>query len=174
MIATEIGIKSHYFLSSFIELCCTSNYFPLVQIVEGLPEGKGVQARVEIPRGRFVCNYGGDLLSRKEGISYMDRDGDFCFLYEFSYDQNGKNVIAFFNHNSTTFSVGKFINHSRPHFNVIPRVFFRSSGKPEIMFISTCLIEAGDQILFDYGRLYPGVKSCVSNCKKCKFLFPMK
>ena len=170
-IAKDIGSPNNFFLPRFIELCCFSNYFPSVEIIQGLPEGKGVQAKTGIPKFSFVCNYGGKLLTKQEGKSYMDRKQDYVYLYEFSYDQCGKHVKAYYNHDSQTCSVGKYINHSRIHTNVTPKVLFQSDGTPEIMFISTCKIEAGEQILFDYGPSYPDVKDCVSSCKKCSFLF---
>ena len=127
--------------------------------------------KIDIPRYTFLCNYGGKLLSKQEGFDYMDGDEDFCYLYEFSCEQNGKNTIYLFNHSPEMVSLGKFINHSRLHSNVLPKVFFWSDGKPEIMFISLHKILAGEEILFDYGRLYKGVKNCISSCKRYKFLY---
>ena len=63
-----------------IELCCFSNYFPSVEIIQGLPEGKGVQAKTSIPKFSFVCNYGGKLLTKQEGKSYMDRKQDYVLF----------------------------------------------------------------------------------------------
>lgn len=173
-IAEKFGSPSNYLLLPFLELSVLSNSFPFVEVRDGLPEGKGLFAKTEIPLYTFVCNYGGKLMTKKEGFSYLDRDGDFCYLYEFSFEKAGKKQTFFLNHTPSSFSFGKFINHSRLHFNVLPKVFFRSDGKPEIMFISSGCIAAGDEILFDYGRLYKGVQKCVTSCQKCKFLFENK
>ena len=169
--AENIGSPGHYFLLPFIEMCVLTNDFPLVQVREGLPEGKGLFSKTDIPRYTFLCNYGGTLLSKQEGADYMDRGGDFCYLYEFSFEKNGRSSTFFYNHTGQTISLGKFINHSRRHANALPRVFFRYDAKPEIMFISLRKIAAGEEIIFDYGRLYKGVNNCVSSCPKCKFLY---
>ena len=153
----------------FIEYCVSKNVFPFLQVIPNLPEGRGLFATHRILKYTFVCNYGGILLSRQEGLRYLDAVGNFFYVYEFNYEKDGKNIIQFFNHSKQTFSFCKFINHSKPHFNVIPIVFFRS--QPEIMFISIFDINKGDKILFDYGALYKGLKRCITSCKKCKFLF---
>ena len=170
-VADSIGSSGFFFLLPFLEMCVLSNDFPLVEIRDGLPEGKGLFSKTEIPRYTFVCNYGGTLMTKKEGIQYMEGKGDFCYLYEFNFEKNGRNMKQFYNHTSETFSFGKFINHSKPHCNVLPKVFFHSDEQPEIMFISLRKIDAGQEILFDYGPMYKGVKNCVASCKKCKFLF---
>ena len=61
--AENIGSPGHYFLLPFIEMCVLTNDFPLVQVREGLPEGKGLFSKMDIPRYTFLCNYGGTLLS---------------------------------------------------------------------------------------------------------------
>ena len=152
-------------------MCILTNDFPLVEVREGLPEGKGLFSKTDIPRYTFLCNYGGKLMSRQEGVDYMDAGGDFCYLYEFSFERKGKTITNFYNHSDETLSLGKFVNHSKPHSNALPKVFFCSDGQPEIMFISLRKIVQGEEILFDYGRLYKGVKNCVSSCKKCQFLY---
>ena len=169
--ADTLGSPGHYFLQPFIEMCVLTNDFPLVEVREGLPEGKGLFSKTDIPRYTFICNYGGKLMSRQEGVDYMDAGGDFCYLYEFSFERKGKSITHFYNHSQETISFGKFINYSKSHSNALLKVFFRSDGVPEIMFVSLCKIVEGEEILFDYGRLYKGVKSCVSSCKKCQFLF---
>ena len=170
-IADAIGSPNYFFLLPFIELCVLSNDFSLVEIRDGLPEGKGLFCKMDVPHCTFICNYGGKLMTNREGKEYMAGDNDFCYFYEFNFDKNGRNTKLYYNHTKETFSFGKFINHSRNHYNVLPKVFFRADGQPEIMFISLKKISKGEEILFDYGRHYEGVNSCVSSCKKCKFLF---
>ena len=170
-IVATLGSPGHFLLLPFVEMAVFTNDFPLVEVREGLPEGKGLFSKIDIPRYTFLCNYGGKLLSKQEGFNYMDGGRDFCYLYEFSYEQNGKNTTNFFNHSPEMVSLGKFINHSRPHSNALPKVFFRSDSKLEIMFISLRKILAGEEILFDYGCLFKGVKNCISSCQKCKFLY---
>ena len=170
-VAERIGAPRYFFLLPFLEMSVLSNDFPLVEVRKGLPEERGLFSKIEIPRYTFVCNYGGKLMMKREGMEYLDRDGDFCYLYEFSFEKDGRNTIHFYNHTAETYSFGKFINHSKPHSNVLPKVFFRSDAQPEIMFISFRKISEGEEILFDYRRLYKGVKNCVSSCRKCTFLF---
>ena len=103
----------------FIEYCVSKNVFPFLQVIPNLPEGRGLFATHRILKYTFVCNYGGILLSHQEGLRYLDAGGNFCYVYEFNYEKDGKNIIQFLNHSKQTFSFGKFINHSKPHFNVI-------------------------------------------------------
>ena len=107
----------------------------------------------------------------KRALGIWMQVGIFVMFMSSIMKKDGKNIIQFLNHSKQTFSFGKFINHSKPHFNVIPKVFFHSNGQPEIMFISIFDIDKGDKILFDYSALYKGVKRCFTSCKKCKFLF---
>ena len=104
--AENIGSPGHYFLLPFIEMCVLTNDFPLVQVHEGLPEGKGLFSKTDIPRYTFLCNYGGTLLSKQEGADYMDLGGDFCYLYEFSFEKNGRSSTFFYNHTWPNHIVG--------------------------------------------------------------------
>ena len=141
-IVATLRSPGHFFLLPFVEMAVFTNDFLLVEVQEGLPEGKGLFSNIDIPHYTFLCNYWGKLLLKQEGFDYMDGGRDFCYLYEFSCELNAKN---------TTYSL---------HSNTLPKVFFQSDGKPEIMFISLSKILAGEEILFDYGCLYKGVKNC--------------
>ena len=97
-IVATLRSPGHFLLLPFVEMAVLANDFPLVEVQEGLPEGKGLFSKIDIPSYTFLCNYGGKLLSKQEEFDYMDDGGDFCYLYEFSYEQNGKNTTKFFNH----------------------------------------------------------------------------
>ena len=168
-VATKFGAKHNFLISPFIELSVRTNDFPFVEVRDGLPEGRGLFAKKAIPKFTFVCHYGGKLMTKDEGLQYWYDKKDFVYLYEFNFEQNGRNVCLYLNHSSESYTYGKFINHSRSHFNVIPKVLLFSDGKPEILFVSDRLIPEGDQILFDYGRWYEGVNKCVAGCRKCQF-----
>ena len=87
----------------FIEYCVLKNVFPFLQVIPNLPEGRGLFATCRIPKYTFVCNYGGILLSRLEGLRYLDAGGNFCYVYEFNYEKDSKNIIQFLNHSKQIF-----------------------------------------------------------------------
>ena len=63
---------------------------------------------------------------------------------------------------------GQLINHSSFHPNATPRTHATAKGKLEIIFCSQCDIKSDEEILWDYGKNYNGVKLCVESCMKCK------
>ncbi len=51
--------------------------WPSIEIVEGLPEGKGVFARSTLNSGSMVCNYGGVLLAKQQGNTIPEEDSNY-------------------------------------------------------------------------------------------------
>ena len=79
-IVTTLGSPGYFSLLPFVEMAVFTNDFPLVEVWEGLPEGKGLFSKIDIPRYTFLCNYGGKLLSKQEGFDNMDGGGDFLLF----------------------------------------------------------------------------------------------
>uniref|UniRef100_A0A452E511 [histone H3]-lysine(9) N-methyltransferase n=1 Tax=Capra hircus TaxID=9925 RepID=A0A452E511_CAPHI len=128
--------------------------------------GWGVRSLQDIPLGTFVCEYVGELISdseadvREEDSYLFDLDNKDGELYCIDARFYG-NVSRFINH------------HCEP--NLVPvRVFMSHQDLrfPRIAFFSTRLIEAGEQLGFDYGQRFWDIKgklfSCLCGSPKCR------
>ncbi|XP_059514520.1 histone-lysine N-methyltransferase EHMT1 isoform X5 [Myotis daubentonii] len=128
--------------------------------------GWGVRTLQDIPVGTFVCEYVGELISdseadvREEDSYLFDLDNKDGELYCIDARFYG-NVSRFINH------------HCEP--NLVPvRVFMSHQDLrfPRIAFFSTRLIEAGEQLGFDYGQRFWDIKGKLFSCRcgspKCR------
>ncbi|KAB0380415.1 hypothetical protein FD755_008199 [Muntiacus reevesi] len=128
--------------------------------------GWGVRSLQDIPLGTFVCEYVGELISdseadvREEDSYLFDLDNKDGELYCIDARFYG-NVSRFINH------------HCEP--NLVPvRVFMSHQDLrfPRIAFFSTRLIEAGEQLGFDYGQRFWDIKGKLFSCRcgspKCR------
>ena len=68
---------------------CKKQSWMKIKIVEGLPEGKGVFAISDIPKRRYVCNYGGSLLNIVKKI-FLPFEETCKYLVEMKENINGK------------------------------------------------------------------------------------
>ena len=62
---------------------------------------------------------------------------------------------------------GKFINHSSIHANIGTKVLVIDKGKLDVLFYSLRKIKVGEQLLWDYGRIFDGFSNCVKDCFQC-------
>ena len=152
---------------------CKKQTWMKIKIVEGLPEGKGVFAISDIPRGTYVCNYGGSFLS----IKYCEKNllpfEEKCnYLVEMKENINGKWEKVFLNHDEKTVETfGKLLNHSRIHPNVKCKVFaIEEEQLIDILFITLRDVKKGEQLVWDYGPNFSGVDRCVQSCSRCKLV----
>ena len=129
--------------------------------------GWGVKSMVDIPKGGFVCEYVGEIISdaqaeQRENDSYLfdleNKEGDtFCL------DANKFGNVA------------RFINHScNP--NLVPVKVFTSHQDlrfPHIAFFASKPIKRGDVLGFDYGEKFWVIKhkffTCWCGGEKCKY-----
>nr|CAB3241457.1 histone-lysine N-methyltransferase EHMT1 [Phallusia mammillata] len=129
--------------------------------------GWGLRALESIPRGSFVCDYVGELISDaeadvREDDSYLfdleNKDGDMYCIDARSYG-----------------NVSRFINHlCEP--NLIPiRVFVEHHDIrfPRLAFFTTRDIKANEELGFDYGERFWDVKcrqfTCHCGSANCKY-----
>jgi SET domain-containing protein len=137
----------------------------MLEVRQGLPEGMGVFTTREVQQGTVLCNYGGILLSKRAGMEMHSGNEFGNYLMEFIFKQK-RYFCLHSKHTIDTY--GKLINHSKLHPNCTPKVFQRRGGVPEVMFLALEHINAGEQLVYDYGKIYDGVEKCISNCFKCK------
>ncbi|XP_055693327.1 histone-lysine N-methyltransferase EHMT2 [Lutzomyia longipalpis] len=124
----------------------------------------GVRCLKEIPKGTFIAEYIGEMLSNADADRRPDDSYFFGFdLSEYCIDAN------FFG------NVSRFFNHScNP--NMVPiRVYFEHHDLrfPKIAFFSTRDIAAKDELTFDYGKNFWKVKqryfNCNCNTPECRY-----
>jgi SET domain-containing protein len=66
-------------------------------------------------------------------------------------------TIVHLNHNENTpETVGKYINHSKPHKNLKWNILIRSDGTPDIIFTAIKNVDKGTELTWDYGTNYDG------------------
>lgn len=137
-----------------------------LQVFRTYGMGWGVRALAEIPKGSFVCEYVGELISDSEADTREDsylfdldnRDGDtFCI------DANRFGNIA------------RFINHCCTP-NVVPvKVFAQHQDLrfPHIALFACRDIKKGEELGFDYGEKFWVIKhkyfTCHCASDKCRY-----
>ncbi|KAM9437647.1 histone-lysine N-methyltransferase EHMT1 isoform 3-T3 [Salvelinus alpinus] len=129
--------------------------------------GWGVRTLQEIPRGTFVCEYVGEIISDAEADV---REND---SYLFNLDSKEGDVYCI----DARFygNISRFINHvCEP--NLFPcRVFTTHQDLrfPHIAFFACETIKAGEELGFDYGDHFWDIKgkhfSCECGSPKCKY-----
>ena len=138
-----------------------------MQVYKTYGMGWGVKSLVDIPKGGFVCEYVGEIISdaeaeQRENDSYLfdleNRDGDtFCI------DANKFGNVT------------RFINHSCDP-NLTPVKVFTSHQDlrfPHIAMFASRDIKKGDVLGFDYGEKFWVIKhkffTCWCGLEKCKY-----
>ena len=138
-----------------------------MQVYKTYGMGWGVKSLVDIPKGGFVCEYVGELISdaeaeQRENDSYLfdleNRDGDtFCI------DANKFGNVT------------RLINHSCDP-NLVPVKVFTSHQDlrfPHIAMFASRDIKKGDVLGFDYGEKFWVIKhkffTCWCGLEKCRY-----
>jgi len=113
-------------------------------------KGKGVVAVMAIPKGAFVCEYSGELITMKDAklreLRYESL-GAGCYMYYFRWADSVWCVDA----TMPNGRVGRLINHSRKSPNCKTRLFV-VDGVPHLIFIALRDIEPQEELLYDYGE----------------------
>lgn len=112
--------------------------------------GFGIFASEDIPKGRFILEYWGKLVTDKVADKVGGR-----YLFDL---ENGKVVLG-----GTRKNIARYVNHAcRPNAEV------RISGD-RIYIYSTKRIKAGEEIAYDYGKDYFNfyIKPYGCKCKTC-------
>ncbi|XP_062617302.1 uncharacterized protein LOC134279010 isoform X1 [Saccostrea cucullata] len=138
-----------------------------LQLVKTDGRGWGVKTLLDIPKGIFICEYIGELISDseadgREDDSYLfdldNRDGDTYCIDARRYG----NISRFINHlcEPNIIPVKVFVDHQDLRF-------------PRICFFSSREIKAEEELGFDYGEKFWIIKwkqfTCACNSPKCKY-----
>ena len=170
--ADHQGYKFRHIMPLEIKSLITSQEWPYVEVRDGLKEGRGVFAKVNIDKNKVVCNYRGLILSAEEASKTLLNEPSKCdYLLEMNENINRQTVKFYKNHDMMTDNIiGKYINHSKIHPNLKCRLSVMSKGVINVLFITIRNIVAGEQLIWDYGNSYNGVQNCVEDCPKCQSL----
>ncbi|XP_021380179.1 mucin-17-like isoform X2 [Mizuhopecten yessoensis] len=138
-----------------------------LQMVKTNGRGWGVKSLLDIPKGMFICEYIGELISDSEADSREDdsylfdldnRDGDTYCIDARRYG----NISRFVNHlcEPNLIPVKVFVEHQDLRF-------------PRICFFSSRDIKADEELGFDYGEKFWMIKwkqfTCACGSPKCKY-----
>lgn len=80
----------------------------------------------------------------------------------------GNWVKLYLNHDDSTHSMGKYINHSKLHPNLTYKIYATKDLKLDVIFFAKSKIVKGSELLWNYGNQFSGVNDCVQSCKKCQ------
>ena len=133
-------------------------------------EGRGVFVDKDIiPKGAFVCNYGGEFLTSEYAKKHLLDYPEKCdYLIELSETSNGKQKTFYLNPSKNKgLTFGQLLNHSNLHPNLGFKIFETAQNTLDVIFVAITKIQRGEQLVWDYGKNYTGVNDCVSQCRRC-------
>lgn len=121
-----------------------------LKIVDIPGKNRGVAPTKKIYKGDFVVEYAGELLEQstaeeRENKYAMDVSKG-CYMYYFK--TNGKHYCI--DATAESGRLGRLVNHSRLHPNMMTKVVMLDKS-PRLVLIAKSDIEAGTELLYDYG-----------------------
>ncbi|XP_024155223.2 histone-lysine N-methyltransferase EHMT1 isoform X5 [Oryzias melastigma] len=138
-----------------------------LQLFRTRKKGWGVRAQQDIPKGTFVCEYVGEIISEAEAdMRQID-------AYLFSLDDKPQDLYCI----DARFygNISRFLNHMCEPNLFACRVFTTHQDLrfPHVAFFASENIKAGEELGFNYGDHFWEVKSKLFSCEcgspKCKF-----
>ncbi|XP_053435720.1 N-lysine methyltransferase KMT5A-like [Nycticebus coucang] len=118
-----------------------------IDLIDG--KGRGVIATKQFSRGDFVVEYHGDLIeitdAKKREALYAQDPSTGCYMYYFRYLSKSYCVDA----TRETNRLGRLINHSKR--GNCQTKLHGINGVPHLILFASRDIEAGEELLYDYG-----------------------
>ena len=115
--------------------------------------GRGVFATIPFSPGQYVCRYEGELIdhveAKKREVEYRKDSSLGSFMFYFRWGKQQKTWCI--DPTKAEKALGNFINHSQNNGNLSPKVH-EIGNRPCLYFVAKNQIEAGDQLLYDYGH----------------------
>uniref|UniRef100_A0A8C9H4X6 SET domain-containing protein n=1 Tax=Piliocolobus tephrosceles TaxID=591936 RepID=A0A8C9H4X6_9PRIM len=165
----EINILPLYYLNEknrniIYEENMKMNMFACIKIVLDEIKGRCIYAVSNIHKFDFVFEYIGKLLTHEQALKqerkYIKTEQG-CYMFYFKYqnkkyciDSTDENIEAAINNqNKKHFlrSFARLVNHSKKKANLIAKVL-PVYGIPRLFFVASRNIEAGEELLIDYGE----------------------
>lgn len=142
--------------------------WPLIaQINLPSPLERGVAAARHIKAHMLLCDYNGKLVEPPLAKDFPKQASAEVLAYLYSFTHNEKHYSVDGHEENGT--IGRLFNHSIKHPNVRAHVK-EIYGSPCIILAASRDIEAGEQLLFDYGDRGPDLPDWwnVCLCKQCE------
>jgi len=112
--------------------------------------GTGVKTLEPIANGAIVMRYEGERLKCREARTrerqQAEQGEENAYMFWFWCNDKWHIIDA-----SRSEHISRYINHSKRNANIAPVAMARRRGEPEIVFKALRSIEAGEELLFDYG-----------------------
>ncbi|XP_066496943.1 histone-lysine N-methyltransferase EHMT1-like [Tiliqua scincoides] len=154
-------------------LCSCSSFCPNRVVQRGIrtqlqlyrtpDKGWGVRTVQDLPRGTFICQYFGELISPTES----ERREQHTYMYRVETQEEQEYYLDGMNYSG----VGRFLNHSCDP-NLVPVRVAVGHEVPGIAFFTNRGIQAGEELGFDYGDPYwewRGPDACKCQSPHCRF-----
>lgn len=127
-----------------------------LQVFRTARKGWGLRTLAPIPRGRFVCEYAGEVLgsSEAQGRARRQTEQDPSYLIAVREHVAGGRVLETFVDPARVGNVGRFLNHScEPNLLMVPvRV---DSMVPRLALFAARDVAAGEELSYDYSGRFP-------------------
>lgn len=157
----------------------------IINICDNKSKGFGLFSKNVIPRGAFICEYAGEIITQSEALKRQQTNSLECkmnYIYCLNEHSNGR-IVQIFIDPSQFGNIGRYINHScEPNSIILPiRV---DSPIPKLAIFSCIDILPNMEITFDYGtyniknsdlvgeNVGGNRKKCLCTSKKCNGLMP--
>ncbi|KAJ1917868.1 hypothetical protein H4219_002978 [Mycoemilia scoparia] len=123
-------------------------------------KGWGVRAEEYIRKGKFICEYVGEIITSKEAEERAKKDQVFgtTYLFDLDHDVTDEDVVDFTIDSRYYGNISHFFNHSCSPNVHIRAVFIEHWDKRlhRLAFFATKDIRKGEEITFDYNPDYTG------------------
>uniref|UniRef100_UPI00398F22DA histone-lysine N-methyltransferase SETMAR isoform X2 n=1 Tax=Pristiophorus japonicus TaxID=55135 RepID=UPI00398F22DA len=141
-----------------------------LQVFKTSKKGWGLRTLEPIRRGRFVCEYGGEVISFPEASRRIQSQniGDMNYIIAVREHVSSGEVLQTFVDPTHIGNVGRFLNHScNPNLYMVPvRV---NSLLPRLALFAACDIAAEEELSYDYsGRFNNLPKEGTTKEESCR------
>ncbi|XP_067907557.1 histone-lysine N-methyltransferase SETMAR [Heterodontus francisci] len=161
-----------------------------LQVFKTTKKGWGLRTLEPIRRGRFVCEYGGEIISLPEASRRIQSQnaGDMNYIIAVREHLSSGEVLQTYVDPTHIGNVGRFINHScDPNLYMVPvRV---NSLVPRLALFAACNIAAEEELSYDYSGRFnnlqkggttkqrssgetSALKSCYCGAQSCTGFLP--
>uniref|UniRef100_A0A8D0DWX1 Histone-lysine N-methyltransferase SETMAR n=1 Tax=Salvator merianae TaxID=96440 RepID=A0A8D0DWX1_SALMN len=126
-----------------------------LEVFKTTRKGWGVRTLEFIPKGRFVCEYAGEILNFREAYRRirLQSSSDSNYIIVIREHLSNGQVIETFVDPTYIGNVGRFLNHScEPNLIMVPvRI---DSMVPKLALFAACDISANEELSYDYSGRY--------------------
>ncbi|XP_053144153.1 histone-lysine N-methyltransferase SETMAR [Hemicordylus capensis] len=126
-----------------------------LEVFKTAKKGWGLRTLEFIPKGRFVCEYAGEILDFKEACRriQLQTSSDSNYIIAIREHMSDEQIIETFVDPTYIGNIGRFLNHScEPNLFMVPvRI---DSMVPKLALFADREISAGEELSYDYSGRY--------------------